>query len=135
MIGSDGRNLRQLTDIQGWDLSWSPDGRQIAFSTLSQIYVMDAEGNNQRPLTTGSEDDRSPAWSPDGKYIAFSRGNDIYVMDSDGSNLRQLTTGLTETVSSPDPPGDRDPTWSPDGRHIAFESGREYRSQIYVLDF
>ena len=135
VIGSDGSNLRQLTDIRGLDPSWSPDGRQIAFSTLSQIYVMDAEGNNQRPLTTGSEDDRSPAWSPDGRYIAFSRGNDIYVIDSDGSNLRQLTTGLTETVSSPDPPGDREPTWSPDGRHIAFESGREYRSQIYVLDF
>ena len=62
---------RQLTDIRGLDPSWSPDGRQIAFSTFSQIYVMDADGSNQQPLTSSSVSKFGPSWSPDGRQIAF----------------------------------------------------------------
>ena len=75
---------------------------QIAFTSgrdgNSEIYVMDADGKNQRRLTNHPATDFNPSWSPDGKKIAFSSyrngGNiQIFVMDSDGQNPIRLTDG------------------------------------------
>jgi len=102
-------------------LSWSPDGKKIAFdgwvsfeggNPHYQIVIIDTDGNNLRVLTFANADSRWPSWSPDGKKIAFSSnaGNsdkfnyDIYVVDADGSNLTRLTN---------DPGSELFPTWSP----------------------
>ena len=108
--------------------SWSPDGRQIAFQKFGDdwhIYIMNADGSNQTPLTTGV----SPSWSAVGGKIAFTSDRDgnseIYVMDADRSNHTRITNS---------PSFDVVPTWSPDGSKIAFESGRDGNSEIYVMD-
>ena len=113
---------------------------QIAFFSArdgnSEIYVMDADGKNQRRLTNHPATDFSPSWSPDGQKIAFSSyrngGNiQIYVMDSDGQNPIRLTDGVN----------DRNPAWSPDGLRIAFDGYRDeglpgavWNIEIYVID-
>ena len=113
---------------------------QIAFTSArdgnSEIYVMDADGKNQRRLTDHPATDFSPSWSPDGKKIAFSSyrngGNiQIFVMDSDGQNPIRLTDGAN----------DQNPAWSPDGQKIAFDGygeeglpGAVWTIQIYVMD-
>ena len=83
----------------------------------AEIYVMDADGKNERRLTNNRHDDRHPSWSPDGKRIVFSSerdGNfDIYVMDADGGKPQNLTKNPNE---------DNYPSWSPDGERIAFAS-------------
>ena len=101
--------------------AWSADGARIAFfssrSGNYDIWVMNADGGNQRQLTDDPADDRRPAWSPDGMHLAFDSDRagtrDIWVMDADGGNLRQLTSG---------PAQDSFPAWSPDGNGIAFYS-------------
>ncbi len=79
---------------------WFPDGKQIAFVSDGDIYVMNADGTDQPRITTNPAEDSYPTFSPNGKYIAFSRdwGNadgssahDIWKMKSDGSNPTQLT--------------------------------------------
>ena len=106
---------------------------QIAFTSTRdgnrEIYVMDADGNNQIRLTNHPEEDSSPSWSPDGARIAFvsnrNGGNyQIYVMDSNGKNMRRLTDGAY----------DWSPAWSLDGQWIAFHSKRdEERAKIYLV--
>jgi len=91
-------------------LAQAPKKAQIAFSSDRdgnyEIYVMDADGQNQRRLTKNSADDRFPAWSPDSQRIAFTSNRDAnwetYVMDADGNNQRNLTN---------DPWEDNCPDW------------------------
>ncbi len=96
----DGHATRQLTTDErniGWP-SFSPDGRQIAFSmsdndplkTTSHIYVCDREGNNRRQITTGDEIALWPVWSPNGRWISYrahastqtSDSEKIYIVDA-----------------------------------------------------
>ena len=114
---------------------------QIAFTSgrdgNAEIYVMDADGKNQRRLTHHPADDSLPSWSPDGQKIAFSSyrngGNiQIFVMGSDGQNPIRLTDGVW----------DDNPDWSPDGQKIAFTSHKDeglagaeaWNVEIYVMD-
>ena len=105
---------------------------QIAFVSWrdgnSEIYVMDADGNNQIRLTNHPEEDSSPSWSPDGARIAFvsnrNGGNEqIYVMDSNGKNVKLLTNGSLGT----------NPAWSPDGQTIAYNWDVEGHSAIILI--
>ena len=104
----------------------SPDGSQVAYVRQSMdimtdravpnIWVVDADGNNHRPLLSGAGSYTSPRWSPDGDRLAFvtrvrTRGAQIHV--------RWMDTGQTAVVSNVR----RDPqsiSWSPDGEQIAF---------------
>ncbi len=121
-------------DVQ-WTLSpqWSPDGKQIAFVSNhdgnAEIYVINADGTDQKRLTNNPATDTSPSWSPDGKHIAFDSdrgGNvDVYVMNVDGSSVNDLTIN---------PANDGQPAWSPDGQQIAFVSDRTGTgSQVFVM--
>ena len=108
---------------------------QIAFTTTrhghDEIYVMDADGGNQKRLTRNKVHDWGPTWSPDGRKIAFVTTRtplkiQIYVMDSDGSNQEILTDGWHDNW----------PSWSPDGQKIAYWSLviADKTPGIYVMD-
>ncbi len=70
-----------LTSLPGieMDPSFSPDGRQVAFSWNGErendfnIYLKTIGSEKTTQLTVGPQQDLSPTWSPDGQFIAFLR--------------------------------------------------------------
>jgi Tol biopolymer transport system component len=70
IINNDGSDQRRLTaNTWEWDKhpSWSPDGRQIVFwsnrdTGRRQLWIMDADGKNQRPLLPSVSNDWDPVW-------------------------------------------------------------------------
>jgi TolB protein len=123
-IDADGTDLTRLTHSPGpdFDPSWSPDGTQIAFrserSGEPEIWVMNADGTDQRRLAAGL----SPAWSPDGSLIAFSGRAGLSVIRPKGTGLRVL----------PGTEGGEYPSWSPDGSRIAFNSNLTGDHVMYI---
>ena len=138
VMNADGSDQQRLTETPAppgqelvWSLhpTWSADGELIAYASTrsgsTQIWMMNADGSDQRQLTFGLGPDypdaNVPSWSFDGSLIAFWSGferryGEIWVIEPDGSNPRQVT----ETA---DPRNSDDPHWSSDGSTIVYGEG------------
>jgi dipeptidyl aminopeptidase/acylaminoacyl peptidase len=124
----DARRLHSIDVFQlayADDVQISPDGRQIVYVRVSHdimtdrvrrnLWIIDADGTNNRPLRSEDHNFSSPRWSPDGTRLAYVSAADgspqLYVRWMD-SGQTALLTNLTEAPDSI--------TWSPDGKSIAF---------------
>lgn len=135
VMNPDGGDRERLLDIPVKEFAWSPDSRQLVFTSgyedprvdnprgqanleefSTAIYVVDLQRRETRRLTPLG-DNRSPSWSPDGRRIALSgadpgaANSDIYIVDADGSDRQRLTNLPTDETQ---------PAWSPRGDWIAF---------------
>lgn len=143
----DGSNLVQLTDAHGYDAegSYSPDGKYIVFCSLrdaypkvelsakdlkrfevdpayfGEIYIMNADGSNQKRLTDMPGYDGGPFFTPDGSRIVWRHFTpdgtiaDIYTMNLDGRGVRRLTD--FESMSWA-------PYFHPSGEYVIFASNK-----------
>jgi dipeptidyl aminopeptidase/acylaminoacyl peptidase len=100
----------------------SLEGR-IVFDDFEDVYVMNADGTNVRPLADRSGSEFDGAWAPDGRWIVYrdsrrgiNTNDEIYLVEADGSGVRNLTRNRAN---------DWGPEWSPDGETIAFNSDRD----------
>ena len=138
IMGPDGSHQTRL--IAGVTPAYSPDGRQIAFTSsvsmprgsngneldYSELYVMNANGSHVRRITFNfGFYDWQPAWSPDGKRLVWMRGpsssalpgstvqDDLWIVD--------LETGIERNLTHTPNIWEAGPQWSPDGQRIAFD--------------
>jgi TolB protein len=131
--GSGARRLTRTRNVVNISPRWNPKtGREIAFVSdrggSPQIYLIDADGANERPLLGLGGQMDSPSWSPDGRFIAFAWDGgggafNIYLADiASGQVLKLTREGRNEN-----------PAWSPDSRHLAFQSNRTGRWEIWAM--
>lgn len=145
----DGTDVRQLTTTPGYDGGpwWSPDGTKIVYRAYHptdpaelkayqdllglhmirpnkmELFVMNADGSDQRQITNLGGANFGPSWTPGGTGIIFSsnhnnprsRNFDLYIVNLDGSNLQQITTHTDF---------DGFPMFSPDGKKLIWASNR-----------
>jgi Tol biopolymer transport system component len=159
----DGSDVRRLTATPGYDggAFFSPDGTKIVYrawhptdSALVQyrellaqrlvrpnrmeIWVMNADGSDQRQITSLGGANFAPFFAPDGRRIIFSsnyktprsRNFDLYLINLDGTGLEQVTT---------DPEFDGFPMFSPDGTKLVWASNRHGttpgETNIFIADW
>jgi len=107
--------LKFTTDEGTWmNLDVSPDGKEIVFDLLGDIYKMPITGGAATLLRAGLPFEIQPRYSPDGNKILFTSdaggGDNIWVMDSDGSNPKQITKESFRLLNNG--------VWSADGDYI-----------------
>jgi hypothetical protein len=112
-----------LTSFPGMetDASWSPDGRQVAFTSNGEkgdnedIYIAQPGSGATLRLTTDPGFDQDPAWSPDGRWIAYAHYNQdrsqysLQLVSPLGGQLRTLLTNAAPVGRA---------SWAPDGRSL-----------------
>ncbi len=97
----------------------SPDGKQVAFSYLGDIWIVEAIGGVARPVTMHEAHDYAPVFSPDGRQLAFSSNRhgsyDVFVVPIAGGKPKRLTFDSGHDIVT---------GWTPDGKNVVFNSTR-----------
>ena len=106
--------------------AWSPDGETIALIGSEkqgspgvlgdyELYLMNKNGEQIRPILEGFKATGGVSWSPDGRWLAFppifgeEEGDDqgLWLIDPESGDLRMIAEG-----------GFGKPAWSPDGQRM-----------------
>jgi len=112
--------------------AWSPSGRQVAFVRGGSVYVVRADGTNERRLTRGRSAAHSsatfPAWSPIGTRIAFAGVRDLFTVTVATGKLARLTRTAQPRL------GNFTPAYSPDGGTIALTRSTDaFNNDIFLM--
>ena len=124
-IASDALQGQQRLTSDPWDdtaPALSPAGDDILFisnrSGTPRLWIMDADGGNQRLFATGSSGfvpEAAPAWRPSGDQVAFTSTrtgtSQVFVVPSSGGTAVQITHEATGAFL---------PAWSGDGRSVLY---------------
>jgi Tol biopolymer transport system component len=132
---ADEKDSRQVTQGSGRYnyVSWAPDNRIVYISDAgggADVWTMEADGSNQRQLTSDAGLNIFPSVGPDGKYIVLDSNRglgltafSVWRIGLDGSNPKRLTDGEFDFF----------PTVTPDGRWVVFNRLSEQKPAIWKV--
>jgi len=104
------KNLTNTPAFDDFSFAWSPDGEWIAFTSVridangdgiknlsdsQDLFMIRADGSDERPLKLDGRQVFSPSWSPDGRFIlvlvAYDGQNEIWRYDTRNRNFTRIT--------------------------------------------
>ena len=124
---------RRLGDFSASDAAWSPDGQQLAYTSVHDLYLANRDGTQPRKLAHLPGYPYSPRFSPDGATIRYTVRDpntlafSIWEVQRDGTRPHALLPGFHQD------PGEWRGKWTADGRYYFFSALRNGRSDIWVL--
>lgn len=137
--GSDAQQIGVVPGNNAMHPRYSPDGSRIAFMRASvteplcewnwDVWVMDADGENQQRITSRLNADLYPNWTPDGTEIVYASCDnwldfDLYAVNPDTGAERQITSWLWDNEWGA--------VYSPAGDYLAFNTDVDGNTDIYV---
>lgn len=113
--GGPSKSVSFTTDEGTWmNLDVSPDGKEIVFDLLGDIYKMPVKGGKATVLAGGSAFEVQPRFSPNGKMISYTSdkegGDNIWIMNADGSRKRSVTKETLRLLNNA--------AWTPDNQYL-----------------
>tara|TARA_B100000575_G_C23142998_1_gene665800 strand:+ start:2533 stop:5739 length:3207 start_codon:yes stop_codon:yes gene_type:complete len=116
--------------IQIRDAVPSPDGTQLAFTALNQLYVMDIPNGLPRRITTDLHTEAMPTWTPDGSHIVYvswdqTEGGHIYKVNPKARRVQPEKITQENAFYAT-------PVISKDGLRVLYATGSYYD---FALDF
>ncbi|WP_068471027.1 TolB family protein [Candidatus Protochlamydia phocaeensis] len=138
--GTDRQQVTHTVDCYNGGSFFSPDGTQIIFRAdrekphYLQVFVINADGSDERQLTDNHAVNWAPYWHPNGKVIAFTtslHGHAHYEI-----YLLNIFTGASHRLTHHSK-FDGLPVFSPDGTKIMWTSkrGPDQTSQLFLANF
>tara|TARA_B100001057_G_scaffold195942_1_gene196652 strand:- start:2843 stop:4849 length:2007 start_codon:yes stop_codon:yes gene_type:complete len=105
----------------------SPDGTQVLYQrnfkdimtdkNYSNIWIINFDGTDNRPITTGNRNDVSPSWSNLGDKFIFKsnveKNSQIYLYDLENKSIQKLSN-FNKSIGSV--------SWSKDDKYLSFTS-------------
>ena len=164
VMDAGGKNVRRLTNEEGYDggAFFSFDGRLIVYRAHHprdpaeieeyrallktgllkprrfELFVMNADGSDKRPVTSNGAANFAPFFHPDGKRIIFAsnlhnpggHNFDLFIVNVDGSGLERITTHEMF---------DSFPMFTSDGKKLVWASNRNQKARgetnIFIADW
>ena len=153
--GSDRRRLTTRPGLVGDGMSWSPDGRYLAYigaanssnaarpsggspsldGVQQDLFVVAADGTGDRNLTETPAIEHDPEWSPDGGFLAFETS-----AEGVADRLTILRIDGTAQIGVPTLGPESDWfVWSPDGRELLWQEllaleSETFRTTLHSID-
>ncbi|HKR84398.1 MAG TPA: S41 family peptidase [Terriglobales bacterium] len=126
------RNLTRTTGIREHKVSWSPDGRWIAYVSdrtgEDEIYIVPQDGlGKEQPVTSGHKGFMfPPAWSPDSKKVAWADQKlNLWYSDITDKKPVKVDTGRYGEITNYN--------WSPDSKWLVYDKLAENQYAVVYL--
>jgi Tol biopolymer transport system component/DNA-binding winged helix-turn-helix (wHTH) protein len=132
-VSSTDARPRRVTNIDGQDGSWSPDGSRFIFARNESLYSGGSDGNNVHEIARTAGKAYWIRWSPDSTRIRFTLvdkttgAHRIWESASDGSNLHQLmlSASNTEQICCGQ--------WIAHGRYFVFRVSVQNQAEVWLV--
>ncbi len=127
--------IKQLTATRDAEqgVSFSPDGKKVAFLRAGKLWTMNPDGKEQKVIVNEVQV-IDYEWSPDSRWFAFARrdgsfASELYIVPSTGATVTHPIRNITRYATF-----NAGVSWSRDGKRLAFLSDRRLAANLHVLD-